>query len=159
MDNYRKSSAKCLAIGFCLYIVPVITFHNNSSEAKIANELITSVQSLNIQLSHTLFPGLHVWPNLGCYRLFMCGLQFWSITFVINVESKQQGILTDIVHGCSDVTYPYLMNEDFFSLRILHENSLRLPYQFQLVMICSFSVFRIFPTGNEGKCQIALDTM
>ena len=48
-DSYCKSSPECLAIGFCLYIA--ITFHNNLTEAKIANELITSVQSLNIQLS------------------------------------------------------------------------------------------------------------
>ena len=36
----------------------------------------------------------------------------------------------DIVHGCSGVAYPYLMKKDFFSLRILHENSLRLPFYF-----------------------------
>ena len=32
------------------------------------------------QISCVLFPGLHVWSNLGCYRLFMCGFRFWSIT-------------------------------------------------------------------------------
>ena len=62
-DNYRKSSAECLAIGVYLHIA--ITFHNNLTDAKIANEIITSVQSLNIQLSHVLFPGLQVWPNLA----------------------------------------------------------------------------------------------
>ena len=62
-DSYRKSSPECLAIGFCLYIA--ITFHNNLIEAETANELITSVQSLNIQLSRVLFPGLQVWPNLA----------------------------------------------------------------------------------------------
>ena len=38
----------------------------------------------------------------------------------------------DIVHGCSGVAYPYLMKQDFFSLRILYENenSLRLPFYF-----------------------------
>ena len=45
-DNYRKSSTECLVIDFFLYIT--ITFHNNLTEAKIANELIMSVQSLNI---------------------------------------------------------------------------------------------------------------
>ena len=45
-DNYSKSSVDCLVIGFCLYIA--ITFHNNLTEAKIVNELIKSVQSLNI---------------------------------------------------------------------------------------------------------------
>ena len=44
------------------------------------------------------------------------------------------------------------MKQDFFSLRILHENTLLLPYYFQFVMVWSFSVFRIFPTSNEGKC-------
>ena len=44
-DNYSKSSAECLVIGLCLYVA--ITFHNNLIEAKIANKLITSVQSLN----------------------------------------------------------------------------------------------------------------
>ena len=34
----------------------------------------------------------------------------------------------DIVHVCSGVTYPYLTKQDFFSLRILQENSLRLPF-------------------------------
>ena len=94
----------------------------------IGNELIVSVQSLNIQLSRASFPGLHVWLNLGYYSF-----RFWSITrneillsSMLNVHSK--GILTDIIHGCSGVTYPYLMKEDFFSLRIFHENSLRLPY-------------------------------
>ena len=45
-DNCSKRSAECLVIGLCLYIA--ITFHNNLTEAKIASELITSVQSLNI---------------------------------------------------------------------------------------------------------------
>ena len=44
-DNYSKSSAECLVIGFCLYIA--IKFYN-LTEAKIANELVTSVHSLNI---------------------------------------------------------------------------------------------------------------
>lgn len=57
-DNNRKSSAECRPIDFCLYIA--ITFYNNLTEAKIVNELITSVQSFNIQLSRVLFPGLHV---------------------------------------------------------------------------------------------------
>ena len=30
----------------------------------------------------------------------------------------------DIVHGCSGVAHPHHMKQDFFSLRILHENSL-----------------------------------
>ena len=46
LDSYRKSCAECLVIGLCLYIA--ITFHNNLTEAKIVNELIKSVQSLNI---------------------------------------------------------------------------------------------------------------
>ena len=46
-DNYSKSSVECLEIGRCLYIA--ITFHKkNLTEAKIANELVMSVQSLNI---------------------------------------------------------------------------------------------------------------
>ena len=45
-DNYRNNSTECLVIGFCLYIAT--TFHNNSTDAKIANELIMSVQSLSI---------------------------------------------------------------------------------------------------------------
>ena len=51
---------------------------NNLTEAKIANELMMSVQPLNIELSCVLFPGLYVWPNL---RLFIkCRIWFWSIT-------------------------------------------------------------------------------
>ena len=46
LDNYSKSSAECLAIGFCLYIA--IKFHNNLTKAKIANELpILHINLLN----------------------------------------------------------------------------------------------------------------
>ena len=68
------------------------------------------------QTFHVWFPGLV--NNAKCN------------TFVIDVESQKQGILTDIVHGCSGVTYPYLIKQDFFSLRILRENGLRLPFYF-----------------------------
>ena len=44
-------------------------------------------------------------------------------SFVIDVKSRWQGILMDIVHGCSGVAYPYLMKQDFFSLRILNETA------------------------------------
>ena len=61
----------------------------------------------------------------------MCGFRFWShaneilLSSMLNVSSKgHEGNITDIVHGCSGVTYPCLMKEDFFSLRILHENGL-----------------------------------
>ena len=57
----------------------------------------------------------------------------------------------DIVAGCSGVTYPYLMKQDFFSLRILYENSLRLLFYFQFLKLRGFSVFPIFPTGNESN--------
>ena len=82
-DNYRKSSTECLVIGFCLYTA--VTFHNNLTEAKIANELITSAQSLNIlHVNHStksyLISWPAVWSNLRCYRLFMSGFRFWSIT-------------------------------------------------------------------------------
>ena len=67
-DNNRESSTECFVICFCLYIA--ITFHDNLTEAKTANELITSVQPLNILSQRlVLFPGLHVWSNFGCFRL------------------------------------------------------------------------------------------
>ena len=53
----------------------------------------------------------------------------WN-TFVVDVESQYQGILTDTVRDCSGITYQYLTKQNFFSLRILHENSLRLPFYF-----------------------------
>ena len=59
----------------------------------------------------------------------------------------------DIVHGCSGVTYPYLMKHDFFSLRILHENSLRLPFYFQFVIIWGFQYFAFFPRVMKVSCQ------
>ena len=60
-DNYRKSSTECLLIDFCLYIP--ISFHNNLAEAKIANELMMSVQSLNIlHLSYSIKSCLISWP-------------------------------------------------------------------------------------------------
>ena len=40
-NNYSESSAECLEIGFFLHIA--IQFHNNLIEAKIANEVVTSV--------------------------------------------------------------------------------------------------------------------
>ena len=139
-----------------------ITFHNNLTEATVANELIMSVQSLNYSTKSCLIS----WPaRLVKAQDARCGFRFWSITrnaytLVIDVESQQQEILTDIVHSYSGVTYPYLMKQDFFSLRISHENSLRLLFYFQFVIIIMrFSVYRIFPMGNEGKCQIALHTM
>ena len=116
----------------------MITFHNNLTKAKIADELIMSAQSLNslfsisiTQLSRVLFPGLHVWScMLQTFHVrfpVLVNHPKWN-TFVIDVESQWQGILMDIVHGCSVVAYPYLMKQYFFSLRILHENSLRLPF-------------------------------
>ena len=39
----------------------------------------------------------------------------------------------DIVHDCSGVTYPYLMKQDFFSLRF-----------FLLLLVCNV-VFQFFP--------------
>ena len=59
-DNYSKSSVECLGIGLCLYIA--ITFHNNLTKAKIANELITSVHSLNTIYSNKLC--VISWPAL-----------------------------------------------------------------------------------------------
>ena len=44
----------------------------------------------------------------------------------------------DIVHGCSGVTYMYLIKQDFFGLRILHENSLRLPFYRLAVLVSAF---------------------
>ena len=136
---------------------------------KIANELIMSAQSLNIlHLSYSTKSCLISWPArlVKPWMLQTFHVQFPVLVnhpkrniFVIDVESQQQGILMDIVHGCSGVAYPYLMKQDFFSLRILHENSLRLPFYFQFVKLCGFSVFRIFPTGNEGNYQIALHAM
>ena len=48
------------------------------------------------QLSCVLFPGLHFWSYLGCYKLFMCSFQFWSITWseillpsMLKVSSKE----------------------------------------------------------------------
>ena len=71
LDNYCKSSAECLAIGFCLYLA--ITFHNNSTKAKIAIELITPVQSLNIQLSRA-FTGKNLrfqhWEKMGLLLVY-----------------------------------------------------------------------------------------
>ena len=91
-DNYSKCSVECLVIGLCLYIA--ITFHNNLTKVKIANEInkVSSVaqytESQFIQLRCVLFPGLHFWSNLGCYRLFMCGFRFWSITRSETLENR-----------------------------------------------------------------------
>ena len=69
-DNLSKRSAECLVIGLCLY--RAITFHNNLTEEKIANEInkVSSVaqntESQFIQLRCVLFRGLHCWSDLGC---------------------------------------------------------------------------------------------
>ena len=44
------------------------------------------------------------------------------------------------------------LKQDFFSLRILRGNSLRLPFYFQFVRICGFSVFPFFP--REMKVSV-----
>ena len=137
-DNYRESSTECFVICFCLYIA--ITFHNNLTDAKIANELTMSIQSLNIlHLNYSTKSCLISWPARlvipwMLQNFHVLGFRFWPITrseillSSIYVGSQEQLILTDIVHCCSGVTYPYLMKQDFFSLIILHENSLQLPF-------------------------------
>ena len=70
----------------------------------------------------------------------------------IDVESQSQGILADIVHGCSGVTYPYLMKEDFFSLIIQHENSLR-PAILLLVCKAVFRFFAFFPRVSRDNSR------
>ena len=60
-DNYSKSFAECLVIILCLYIA--ITFHNNLTEAKIANELITLGQALDIVYLNLLNCCLISWPT------------------------------------------------------------------------------------------------
>ena len=66
-----------------------LTFHINLTEAKIANELMTSVQSLGIQLSRVLFPGLHIWPNLVrvLQSVYMIQLIESSCTFLLSMYS------------------------------------------------------------------------
>ena len=55
--------------------------------------------------------------------------------------------------GCSGVTYPDLMKQDFFGLRILRKNGLRLPfYSLFVINIRFFRLFAFFPAGNEGTC-------
>ena len=75
LNNYRKSSAEFLAIGFCLYIA--ITFNRRENCEQINN--VSSVTQYPIR--SCLFPGLHDWLNLGRYRFFMSGFRFWSITW------------------------------------------------------------------------------
>ena len=80
------------------------------------------------QLSCVLFSGCTFGHTLVLKTFHLCfpvlvNHAKWN-TFVINVESQWQGIIPDIVHGCSGVTYPYLMKQDFFSLRLVYENGL-----------------------------------
>ena len=110
----------------------MITFHNKLTKAKIANQLIMSVQSLNIlHLNYSTKSCLISWPA-RFVKPWM--LQTFHVQFPVLVNHPMlkvsRGILMDIVHGCSCVAYPYLMKQDFFSLRILHENSLRPPVYF-----------------------------
>ena len=86
-DNYSKSSAERLV--FALYSALVIAFITIQPKPK--RKLRTNSY---LQFSHSifcilniystdgcvLFAGLHFWSNLGCYRLFMWGFRFWSIT-------------------------------------------------------------------------------
>ena len=102
----------------------MITFHNNLTKAKIAK--VSSV---------TQYPASQLLNLVVSFRDFSCAVSGFGQSpemkyFCHRCWSQYQGILMDIVHGCSGVTYLYLMKQDFFSLRILHENSLRLPFHF-----------------------------
>ena len=159
-DNYRKSSTECLVIGFCLYMA--VTFHNNLTEAKIANELITSVQSLNIlHLSYSsksyLISWPVVWSSLGCYRLFMSGFRFWSITRnkillspMLKVSTRNYNRYRSWFYWCHlSVSHEerFLLSENLTWKQLTAATSL---------LVCNdmrfFFGFRIFPTVNEGKC-------
>ena len=52
------------------------------------------------------------------------------------------------LHGCSGVTYPYLMKEDSFSLRILHENI--------LLLVCNDMGFFGFSHFSHGKIKVSV---
>ena len=59
---------------------------------------------------------------------------------------------TDIVHGFNGVTYPYLMKQDFFIAENLTRKQLTASILFLVCNDMRFFGFRIFLTGNEGKC-------
>ena len=66
------------------------------------------------------------------------------------LKVSTQGILTDIGHGSqSGVTYPYLMRQDFFHLRIITGKQLRAAI---LLLVCKDMRLSHFPTSNKGKC-------
>ena len=66
-----------------------------------------------------------------------------EVKHVIDVESQWQGMLTDIVHGWSAVTYPFLMKQDsVFGLRISYENSLLTAAI--LLLVCNDTRFFAF---------------
>ena len=78
IKSSSNNNSKSSVIGFCQYIAT--TFHNNLTEAKIANELIKSVQSLNI---------LHL---TACATDFSCAVSGFGQSrevniFVIDFES------------------------------------------------------------------------
>ena len=84
-DNYGKSSTEFLVIGFSLYIA--ITFHNNLTEAKMPNELMMSVQSLNIlHLSYTTKSCLISWP-VRLVKPWM--LQTFHVRFTVLVNHEK----------------------------------------------------------------------
>ena len=119
--NYRKSSTE--------YQIISKQFNRSENCERIKNVSSVTATSHYSTKSCQLSPGLHVWAYLGCYRLFMCHLRFWSITFVIDVESQYQGILTDIVSSlrwCNlSVSHEARL---FWSQNLTRmENNLRLP--------------------------------
>ena len=84
----------------------------------MASELMTSLQSLNtLHLSLlnqvvSYFLACTFDQTLGATD-FPCAVNHAKRnTFVIAIESQQQGILKDIVHCCSGVAYPFLIKQD-----------------------------------------------
>ena len=81
-DNYSKTSAECLVIGLCLYIA--ITFHDNLTEAKVSNESIASVQSINIL--HLNLLNKVVSYFLACTFVKPWALQTFHVRFPVLVD-------------------------------------------------------------------------
>ena len=137
----------------------MITFHNNLTKAKIANELIMSVQSLNIlHLNYSTKSCLISWPCTFGQTLnatdFSCAVSGFSQSPDVESQQRNSNGQSSWLQWCSlSVSH---------EARLLQSENLtrkQLTAAILLLIICGFSVFRIFPTGNEGKCQIALHTM
>ena len=147
-SSYRKSSAECLVLGFRLYSHNINCERINNASSVPQYPASQFTQPSRVFGLHRLLPHsatqsrllLHTanasdpqrknrlpadyWSYLGCYGLFSGFGQSHEMKYFFNrcwksVARNSNGYRSWF-KWCN---FPYLIKQDFFGLRILHENS------------------------------------